>query len=260
MIVRKTANGEVLLVGQTDHSQLVGQMAAHWGNGQFARPEPYESVARAAAFHDYGWLRYETIPNADAKTGAPLNFRDIPTTPDQLKSYQWCVDWMSGIDPYSGAIVSMHRTGLWRARYGTIAHPEQSNRKLSPEIEGFIAINEPKQEQARATLGADQLWTNYRLLQVWDLLGLYFCCQEPYHDFIEPVPLAYNGDRKAGVRMTMTPQDPRTIRFDPFPFDTRGVEIQLSFKRMSKASYPDQDSFRRSYFQADTDLMRFKLI
>jgi hypothetical protein len=154
----------------------------------------------------------------------------------------------------------MHRTGLWRGRYGTIAHPEQSNRKLSPEIEGFIATNEPKQEQARATLGTDQLWTNYRLLQVWDLLGLYFCCQEPYDDFIEPVPRAYNGDRKAGVRMTMTPQDARTIRFDPFPFETPGVEIQLSFKRMSKASYPDQDSFRRAYFQAETDLMRFKLV
>jgi hypothetical protein len=25
-------------------------------------------------------------------------------------------------------------------------------------------------------------------MQVWDLLGLYFCCQEPYEDFVEPVP------------------------------------------------------------------------
>jgi len=260
MIVRKEASGGVLLVGQTDHSQLVGQLAAHWGNAQFARPEPYESVARAAAFHDYGWLRYETVPNADAKTGAPLNFRDIPTTPDQLKSYQWCVDWMSGIDRYSGVIVSMHRTGLWRARYDTIAHPPQSTRKLLPEIDSYIAINEPKQEKEREALGADQLWTNYRMLQVWDLLGLYFCCQDPYDDFIEPVPVAYNGDRKSGVRMTMKPKDARTVAFDPFPFDKRGLEIQLAFKRMPKASFPDQEAFRRAYFQADTDLMRFKLV
>jgi len=36
MIVRKQPNGELILIGQTDHSRLVGQLAAHWGNRDFA--------------------------------------------------------------------------------------------------------------------------------------------------------------------------------------------------------------------------------
>ena len=259
MIVRKDTDA-LKLVGQTDHSRLVGQMAAHWGNDTFARPEPFESVARAATFHDYGWLRYEPSPLADPKSGEPLNFRAMQTTEEQLASYQWCADWMSGIARYSGLIVSMHRPGLWRQRYDTIAHPEQGARPLPPPIQDFLARNEPKQDAERKALGAEQVWTNYRLLQVWDLLGLYFCCQDPYDDFIEPVPLGYNGNGKDGVRITMKPVDARTVAFDPFPFDVRPCHIQLGFRRMPEGTYPDQESFRRAYFRADCDLMKFTLI
>ena len=38
MIVRPLADGHTALIGQTDHSRLVGQLAAHWGNDQFAAP------------------------------------------------------------------------------------------------------------------------------------------------------------------------------------------------------------------------------
>ena len=45
----------------------------------------------------------------------------------------------------------MHRTGLWKARYGTIKHPEAYNIKtLSPEVEKFIAKNEAWQERERS--------------------------------------------------------------------------------------------------------------
>ena len=64
MILRKSESGEPRLVALTDHSQLVGQMAAHWGNDLFAAPRQ-QSVARAATYHDYGWLLYEAAPLID---------------------------------------------------------------------------------------------------------------------------------------------------------------------------------------------------
>src|SRR5215469_15724583 len=182
MIVRKEANGQLLLIGQTDHSRLVGQLAAHWGNDRFATPRPYDSVARAAAFHDYGWLRYETAPVINEQSGETPEFRQVTTDAAQLASYQWCIDWMSAIDPYAGLLVGMHRTGLWRARYGTISHPQNASRKLGAEIEQFIATNEARQKHDETSLAAAGLHTNYHLLQVWDLLGLYFCCQDPCDD------------------------------------------------------------------------------
>jgi uncharacterized protein DUF3891 len=56
MIVRKSPAGSLTLIGQTDHSRFVGQLAAHWGNRDFAAPAPHDSVVRAATYHDYGWL------------------------------------------------------------------------------------------------------------------------------------------------------------------------------------------------------------
>ena len=84
MIVRKGDGQTLVLIGQTDHSRFVGQLAAHWGNGTVAPPQPYTSVVRAAAFHDFGWLRYETSPLLDADSGEPYQFLHVPMTEEQL--------------------------------------------------------------------------------------------------------------------------------------------------------------------------------
>lgn len=90
-------------------------------------------------------------------------------TDTQLGAYQWALDWMADIDPYSGLIVSMHRTGLWKGRYDTIEHPawRYNLTTLSPAVQAFIARNEAWQERSSATLDAKGVWTNYRLMQVW---------------------------------------------------------------------------------------------
>src|SRR3972149_6389166 len=170
MIVRKQPNGELILIGQTDHSRLVGPLAAPWGTAPSATPEPYDSVVRAATFHDYGWLRYETSPIINPETGETPEFRQIPPSPAQLEAFQWSLDWLASIDRYSGLIISMHRTGLWRGRYQAIRHPQSYNiRTLTPEVRDFIAKNEAWQERERSSWGATQLRTNYRLLQGGDL-------------------------------------------------------------------------------------------
>ena len=201
MIVRKQPNSELILIGQTDHSRLVGQLAAHWGNEEFAAPQPYASMVRAAAFHDYGWLRYETSPLIHPETGEPYQFLQVPLDATQLAAYQWSLDWLAGIDRYAGLIINMHRTGLWKNRYGAITHPRGYNlRDLNPDVRRFIQHNEAWQERERESWDSGGLWTNYRLMQVWDLLGLYFCCQDPYDDTIEPVPASYSD--KEGIRLT----------------------------------------------------------
>ena len=262
MIIRKEPNGGLILIGQTDHSRFVGQTAAHWGNGTFDAPKPYDAVVRGATFHDYGWLRYETSPLVDPASGEPYPFLKLPMTQQQLGAYQWGLDWMAGIDPYSGLIVSMHRTGLWQGRYGAIKHPARRYNltELSPEVRAFIDHNEAWQKGQRATLDTKWVWTNYRLLQVWDLLGLYFCCQEPYEDHVDPVPTSYAGGDEDGVRMTMKPLGPRKVAFDPFPFDARPCRLQLSYKRVPASTYEDHEAFRRAWFSAEVGVMEFELV
>ena len=260
MIIRNQSNGEILLIGQTDHSRLVGQLAAHWGNGDFARPDPYDSVVRAAAYHDYGWLRYETIPLADPKSGEPYQFRQVPFSQTQLDSYQHCIDWLSKIDPYSGLLAGMHRTGLWNNRYEKISYPagKYNPQGIRPEIQEFVKRNEAWQDKERAPFDQEKIWANYHLLQIWDLLGLYFCCQEPYDDYIEPAPQSYS-DAAKSTRLSMKPRGAGRVAFDPYPFDVRPLRVQIMCKRLPKASFPDELAFRAAYFQAEIEILQYEL-
>src|SRR5262249_7407598 len=143
MIVREEPDGSLVLINQTDHAKISGLFAAHWGNGEFARPHPYEPVVRAAIFHDAGWYRYETGPRYDAATGKTPSFIQVPLDPPQIAAFQWSIEWLTAIDPYAGLLVNKHRTGLWRGRYGAITHPGMFNaRNLTPLVETFIAENE----------------------------------------------------------------------------------------------------------------------
>src|SRR6185312_2351183 len=105
-----------------------------------------------------------------------------------------------------------------------------------------------------------QVWTNYRLLQAWDLMSLYFSCQapsEPHH--IEPVPTSYRDKDGEGVRITLTPVDATTVAFDPYPFDVQSLRVTLPARRLSSSTFESQDAFRKAYFSAQLELMAFEL-
>src|SRR5438270_9784339 len=160
MIIRKQADGDTWILTQTDHSRLAGFLASHWGNQTFAPLNPYESVARAATFHDFGWLRYETRPEINPETGEPYTFITLPFSQAQLDAYQWCADWLGGVDPYSSLLVGMHRVGLWKSRYDTITYPtwKYAGVMLPDEIHEFIARTEPIQEELRRAIGGHTIW------------------------------------------------------------------------------------------------------
>lgn len=261
MIIRQPENGEIVVVCQTDHSRFVGQLAAHWGNDDIPRPDPWESVVRAAVYHDYGWITYETNPLVDEATHRPYKFLELPLEDRQLDSYQWCIDWMAGTDLYSALMISRHRTGLWKGRYGLIDYPagRYDLHKLDARIVKLIERNEAWQQDAMDTLGADatrSFETNYRMLQVWDLLGLYFCCQEPYEDHIDPIPTGFSGE---GARMDMRPVGKREVVFDPYPFDEENLRVQLSCRRLPDMPYEDAAAFRHAYFRAPNDLIEYEI-
>jgi hypothetical protein len=261
MIVRKSPDGTLLLINQTDHSLLSGRLAAHWGNARFAKPRPFESVVRAAAFHDCGWYRYQTGPILNEQTGETPTFLQVPLDEVQLGAFQWGTDWLTSIDPYAGLLINKHRTGLWRKRYGAIRYPVQYDFKdPTPLHQEFISRNEARQEQEERSVDKQELWTNYRLHQVWDFLSLYFCVDEIKDDYIEPVPLQYEDGEQNGVRMTMTPSGAQTVKIDPYPFDVPELEIQLVRKRLRETTFANRGELTRAFFRAPTELVEFRLV
>jgi hypothetical protein len=250
MIVRERADGSLILIGQTDHAKLSGQCAAHWGNKNFARPKPYEAVVRAAMFHDSGWYDYEANPTVAIDTGKPLNFMQVTWGKPQRRAFEWAIDWMTRIDPYSGLLVSKHRTGLQRGRYGKMTSPKAFNTQNLPEDnEDFLERNEEAQAAALRNYDEGEFWTNYQLLQSFDFISLFLCNKDVVDDFIEPVPTSYDG-KTPPARVALKTIEGMTIAVDPFPFDVNPLRIQLIRREIDHGVFPDPGAFREAYFKA----------
>ena len=260
MIVRNQSDGSVVMITQNDHAKLAGLFAAHWGNRTFERPRPYTSMMRAAQYHDGGWLRYETNPYLDPATGKSPSYQQVPNDAAQLAAYQWAIDMLTGIDSYTGLMVSKHRTGLWQQRYGAITQPPPGPpRRLTGEIEDFIARNEARQHVITAGLDRHEVAVNYNLLQVWDLLSLYICSNEQHKEHvIEPAPTAYS--TSGGVPLKLTPTTPATIAVDPFPFDQAPLEAAVVYRALPPSALCDAEAFKAAYFGARPQVATFTFV
>jgi Protein of unknown function (DUF3891) len=247
MIVRDRGDSWQI-VFQPDHADLSAQFARAWGNGDgFAAPRPLESMAVAAARHDDGWAVWERAPALDRDLRAPRNFLDVEV-PSHLAFYRAMIAAVLDHDPYAGLLVSMHGAGIYRGRYGT-----QPSLKLTfadevrEQVETFVAEQEELHAGLVARLGVseEERWTNYRLLQVYDRLSLYFCQRdveagEP--DTLEPVPCDYAG---AETALSLEPAGSWRIRIDPYPFSERPARFRLLRRVLPKDGLYDEESFRR---------------
>src|SRR5215831_16618036 len=76
MMVNPYDDSHLMLALQIDHSRVAGFFAAHWGNQEFDRPEPYASVVLAANEHDSGWWEWEMKPSTLNDRGFPMDYHD----------------------------------------------------------------------------------------------------------------------------------------------------------------------------------------
>ena len=262
MIVRRRPDGSVDLVTQNDHARLSGLFAAHWGNEAFVLPEPVDAVVRAAVFHDCTWSRYEATPRYDAQAHETPNYRQVPNDAEQLCAYQAALDWIEEIDPYLGLLVSRHRTGLWRGRYGVIAELASRNAAAgaSPELEAFIARNEARQAQLMEQVDASVFEQHYRLLQIWDLFSLYWCSGDPKAMRIAGAALDGKTGPDERLTFTLTPLAPDRVALDPWPFDAPVLAGGFVYRRLETLDFPDVESFRRGFWGARPAVRAFEFV
>jgi hypothetical protein len=150
-------------------------MAASWGGGGFAVPEPSEPLHLAAAWHDEGWRAWEAAPEVDAE-GRPVGFTDIAPEP-HTALYRAGIAAACARDDLTGLLVSMHGQGLYEKRLGLDGRPHPRAGR-PPVVRAFLADQEALQRRLAARIGPGHeawAWAGYRLLQAWDLLSLYLC-------------------------------------------------------------------------------------
>jgi len=266
------------MISQNDHGDLAGQFAAHWGNEQFAKLEPYQSMVLAAETHDNGWWDWDIYPSIDEQ-GAPIPFT---RTSREFRStfYGKGIDNVAARDPYAGLVVSMHGVGLPQKRYGTM--PTMVDRD-DPYSQKFIAEREPthkqmieklrRMEQYAGLTSQEHIWHNYLLMQVFDRLSLFFCSnfditavavagahtregKAYYGATIQPTPSKL-GDEQGQIQLRVL--DGRTVGVDPYPFDESPLRVSVRGKLIPKMKYRSQEEFREIYAKAQRQEFTFTL-
>ena len=266
------------MITQNDHGDLAGQFAAHWGNEQFARLKPYQSMVLAAEAHDNGWWDWDVYPSVDEQ-GVPLPFT---RTPREIRSgfYGRGIDNVIGRDLYAGLMVSMHGVGLPQKRYGTM--PTMADRQ-DEFSQRFIAEREPthkvllerirKSEQYAGMDSQEQIWLNYLMMQVFDRLSLFFCANFDlttvpptgahtagkgyYGPSVKPTPVRL-GEEDTEIKLRAV--DPKTVVVEPYPFDQSPLRVSVRAKLIPRIAYKSQGEFREVYAKAQRERFEFTLM
>ena len=240
------------VVLQTDHAILSGDFARAWGNAAFETPRPHGTVTTAAMRHDDGWAIWERYPSVLVINGTqkPRNFLDVQIR-SHLAFYRAQIAAVLDEDAYAGMLISMHGCGIYNARYGTdptlkLTFAEADQRA----VDEFAAEQELLQTGVRADLGLsdDEVWTNYKLLQIFDRLSLYFCMKDLEAGeaaTITSVPVHYGGE---DITMNIQADGPWRVRMDPFPFSGTEHSFSLLRREIPKRVWADDDEFRRDFF------------
>lgn len=270
MVIRDLKDGSSTLSTQEDHAELSAQFAAHWGNKDFARLRPYHTMVFATTYHDSGFRSWEGHPPINMEKGRPYGHRETPFSPERFEAHARNVEWIGAKDPYAGLIVSTHHTGLSQYRYQTITSPKGTYRSgpRRPEIQAFIDEQEAWQKEQKKSLGGespkfnDELWFNYRLLQIYDLLSLYFCCDgykedRLKEDLIAPVPVAYGSNEEVNLRII--PTGANSVQMDPYPFDRSPLQISVRARTMTAGGFASEDECREAYFKAPRIFFNFEI-
>jgi hypothetical protein len=247
MIVQSAENGAPhFIILQIDHARMSGQLAQAFGNAEFAALNPHEPVAYAVAHHDEGWADLDAQMLPDPATGLPYNLTKTPL-PKIIATGSGSPDFNERHHPYSGLLSSMHTYGLYHGRYGMSDKvfidliPPQFKAQVTTLLDGELA----RQQRIKTQLAADPisaewiaddfLFTNYKLLQFFDTLALYFHMvhAEARGEATFPnVPRAVGDD----VTVTIRPIDHDTYALSPWPFADDSLSVSTRGRYLAPQS------------------------
>lgn len=260
-------DGQLLLIRQTDHAALAGVFAEHWGNADFARPSPRDPLIAAALHHDDGWLLWEVSPRLDPSTRRPYQFTAMPVA-EHVGFYRAGIESLLTLSPYAGLLTVMHLAGLYQMRFGSdrsiepkhlTSEEEQVQRQFLDELQQqqeALRRELPQQGVPSSWLEEQRLWCNYKLLQMYDRLSLYFCMAPPRPMEVGPAPLDYEGGQ---TQLTLTPLTERTVAITPYPFDRSPLPFTVRAALAADRDYAGDEDFRAVFAAAPVTELSFEV-
>ncbi len=269
MIVQSAHEGaKHFIITMDQHTEFAARFAEHFGNEQFEPVEPRALMLRVIRHHDAGWQELDAQALHDPSTGLPYNLVQTPF-PLIVKTSSASPDLNGAHHPYCELISSMHSWGLYNGRYGMsdkvlLDSLADDNRALADTmLEGELERQERLKKQLKmdpdtAELTEEShLFQNYKQLQFFDTLALYFNCT---HEALRKetrfthVPM----DAEQDAEVTITPLEPGTYALTPYPFDDpEGIE--LTFNGQYLSPIPESKDMRKELEQAPVETQEVRL-
>ena len=253
-----------------EHTALAGQFARAFGNADFEPVEPRELMLYVISQHDKGWAAFDAGPKVDPRTGLPYNLVDTPAE-DITRTSAASPDFHEKHHPYAALISSMHSWGLYNGRYGTsnkvlidtipAEKRHLAQRMLDAELERQARLkaqlaNDP---QAAAWIEEKHLFQNYRQLQFFDTLALYFNREHEAarrEATFPRVPMTANKDATISVR----PLEPGVYAASPYPFREDNAEFAFSGRYVKPLPQASDGDFSAVLRAAPTTWQHFRLV
>jgi hypothetical protein len=192
---------DVVCIGQASHAWVSGQLARHWGNADFATPDPFEEVCLGAEQHDIGMAEWDVHPTLNPGTGYPYDFLALPK---DIALSLWADSPAKVLtqSPYAAVLVSMHGVALSEGK---------------PERQDYIAHEERFQQRLLAKLHEDPARVRRNQLLVWAV------------DYLALAALTGWTPRKAfpAPDHTLHVEEPKSLHLtvDPWPLNVPALTV-----------------------------------
>jgi hypothetical protein len=201
--------------------------------------------------HDRGWDPYDARPKLDPETGLPFSLVGTPPV-DSAKTITASPDFNERHHPYCGLLVSMHMWGLHNRRLGfsqfvvrqRTSTSIETQERFKPEVQARLACEKARQDRIKSEFAADskaQAWfsearllQNYKQLQFFDTLALYFHLRqasERGEEVYIHVPKSAETDATVSVRRV----DDENYLLDPYPFSNDVLKVVCRGRYMQPA-------------------------
>lgn len=268
-MIRRRVGDEFWLIPQLNHALLAGELAAHLGNADFAKPQHPTSVL-GISLHDCGWPMHDDQPTLNGD-GLPIDV--FETSPDiGLSVWTESARRAAEQDDYAGLLVSLHSLSLSALATSQVFDNETfdiSNARVRFEVNKFQHTQIELQENLRRKLGMHTdiplrlglaersndpremaLEFDFRMLQAMDKLSLCICCTRPPFANVEPVEHHPGGKH---VALHVKRPDIQKLTVNPWPFDVQSIRVSFPYRRVSSKPFANAEQFRNEYAAAKVE-------
>ena len=250
MIVQSAPDGEPrLVITMAEHTAFAAKAARAFGNDRFEPVAPADEVLYIVEHHDAGWRELDREAPIDDATGLPYNLVETPFE-RIIKTSAASPEFNSRRHAYCGLLSSMHSWGLYNGRYGlsdrvlldslAAANRAEADRMLDGEIERQNRLKAALADDPATApwIAEDHLMQNYKQLQFFDTVALYFQIRHDEargEEIFEHVPVSAHED----VEITVRREAPGVYGFAPFPFNEDGVEVSFTGRYLTPLAKDD---------------------